>query len=637
MLPGISNLGEDSNVINIRGGSPFQNLILLDEAVIFNASHLYGLISIFNPESVNDVEIFKGSIPARYGGRSASVINIRQREGNNKKFNVAGGIGLVASRLTIEGPIIKEKASFLISARRSLVNLSGLTSFDPNRANFLDLNFKLSLKSSIKNKFYLSGYFGDDRNENGLDLSRRWGNRSLTFRWNHLFSDKLFSNTTLVFSEYTYRVTNEREAGSFQGTSKILNYDAKFDFSYYLSTHQLLNFGGGLNAVVSNPGDRLPLPQSGATIPIELDTELALIPYLYVEREGKIGKFSYNLGTRFTSFFNIGPEDVLLYGNENRSLENVIDTISYNVGEVSQRYIGIEPRGFLSYTINKNTSIKSSYTRNYQFLHLISNTLSPSPTDIWKLSDNYIRPTVSDQVSFGVYKNLKNNEIETSAEVYYRGSKNVVEYKDNADLILNENIETEILSGKGRAYGLELFIKKNTGKLTGWISYTLSKSETIVRSEIDELNINSGEYFPNNFDQTHQFSSTGIFNLSKRLSLSANFIFSTGKPTTLPAAKYELGGIVIPHFTERNKDRLPTYHRMDVSLKLIGKEDKVKSNGKMKKKKDYWTFSIYNLYGRRNVFSYLYRQGTISPEITEIVPFSVLSTAIPAITYNFKF
>lgn len=637
LLPGINNLGEDSNGVNIRGGSPSQNLILLDEAVVFNASHLYGLISIFNPESVNDVEIFKGSIPSRYGGRSASVINIRLREGNDKKFNVAGGIGLVASRLTVEGPLIKEKSSFLISARRSLINLSGLTTLDPNRANFLDLNFKLSLKSSVRNKFYLSGYFGDDKSENGLDLSRKWGNRTLTFRWNHLFSDKLFSNTSLVFSEYTYRVTNKREAGSFQGTSKILNYDSKFDLSYYLNKNQLVNFGGGLNAVTSNPGDRLPLPESGATIPIQLDTELALIPYLYFEQEGKLGKINYNIGARLTSFFNIGPEDIFLYATENRSLGNVIDTISYDAGEISQRYFGIEPRAFLSYTINQNTSLKSSYTRNYQYLHLISNTLTPSPTDIWKLSDTYIRPTITDQISLGIYKNLIDNEIETSAEIYYRGSKNVLEYKDNADLILNENVETEILFGKGRAYGLELFIKKNNGKLTGWVSYTLSKSETIVNNKIDELRINSGEYFPNNFDQTHQFSSTGIFTFSKRLSLSANFIFATGKPTTLPAAKYELGGIVIPHFTERNKDRLPTYHRLDVSLKLTGKEEKIKKNGKMKKKEDYWTFSVYNLYGRRNIFSYLYRQDGISPNITEIVPFSVLPTAIPAITYNFKF
>lgn len=637
LLPGISNLGEDSNGINIRGGSPSQNLILLDEAVIFNASHLYGLISIFNPESVNDAEIFKGSIPARYGGRNASVINIRQREGNNKEFNVAGGVGLVASRLTAEGPIIKDKASFLVSARRSLVNLSGLTTLDPSRANFLDLNFKLSLKANQKNKFYLSGYFGDDRSNNGLDLSRKWGNRTLTLRWNHIFNEKLFSNTSLIFSEYTYRVTNEREAGSFQGTSKILNYDAKFDYSYYLSHNQLINFGGGLNAVISNPGDRLPLPESGATIPIQLDTELALIPYLYLEREGKIGKFSYNLGARFSTFLNIGPEDVLVYGSEDRSLENVTDTISYDAGEVSQRYFSFEPRAFVSYTINNSSSLKYSYSRNYQFLHLISNTLSPSPTDIWKISDNYIEPTISDQISLGFYKNLKNNEFETSVEVYYRGSRNVVEYRDNADLLLNENIETEVLSGIGRAYGLEFFIKKNSGRLTGWMSYTLSKSETQVSNDNPTLSINSGEYFPNNFDQTHQFSTTGIYNISNRLSLSANFIFATGKPTTLPAAKYELGGIVVPHFTERNKDRLPTYHRMDVSLKLNGKQEKIKKNGKMKKKRDYWTFSVYNLYSRSNVFSYLYRQGEITPEITEIVPFSVLSTAIPAITYNFKF
>ncbi|MGB3465705.1 MAG: TonB-dependent receptor [Cyclobacteriaceae bacterium] len=637
LLPGINNLGEDSNGINIRGGSTSQNLVLLDEAVIFNTSHLYGLISIFNPESVNDVEIFKGSIPARYGGRSTSVISIRQRDGNDRELQVAGGLGLVAGRLTIEGPIIKEKSSFLISGRRSLVNLSGLTTLDPDRASFVDLNFKVNYKMNPRNKFYLSGYFGDDRSENRLDLFRKWGNRTASFRWNHLFSDRLFSNTSIIFSEYTCRVTDLREAGSFQGTSKILNYDAKFDFSYYAKSDRTYNFGGGLNALVSNPGDRLPLPESGATIPIQLDTELALLPYLYFEQEGNFSKFKYNIGARVTSFFNIGPEDVLIYGSENRTINNVTDTVSYKTGEVSKRYFGFEPRAFLSYRINTNTSVKTSYARNYQFLHLISNTLTPSPTDIWKLSDRYIKPVISDLVSLGYYKNLRNNEIETSAEIYYRRSKNVIEYRDNADLPLNENVETEILFGRGRAYGLELFMKKNSGNLTGWISYTLSKSETVVDNELEELRINSGEFFPNNFDQTHQFSATMIYHLSDRLSFSSNFVFATGKPTTLPAAKYELGGIVVPHFTERNKDRLPTYHRMDVSLKLEGKKNKVKRNGKLKKKEDYWTFSIYNLYGRRNVFSYLFVQDTVSPQITEIVPFSVLSTAIPSVTYNFKF
>ncbi|MEL7146370.1 MAG: TonB-dependent receptor, partial [Bacteroidota bacterium] len=323
LLPGINNLGEDSNGINIRGGSTSQNLILLDEAVIFNSSHIYGLISVFNPESVNDVEIFKGSMPARYGGRTSSVINIRQREGNDKQFNVAGGIGLVAGRLTVEGPIIKEKASFLVSARRSFLDLSGITSFDPERADFLDLNFKVNYRINDRNKIFLSGYFGNDRNENNLDQFRKWGNRTMTLRWNHVINGRLFMNTSAIFSEYTYRVTNLREAGSFQGTSRIINSDVKTDFSYYLAENQLINFGGGINVIKSNPGDRLPLPESGATNPVTLDTEVAVLPYLYAEKEGKFGQFQYNFGLRLTSFHNIGPEDVLLYDGENRSVETV--------------------------------------------------------------------------------------------------------------------------------------------------------------------------------------------------------------------------------------------------------------------------------------------------------------------------
>ena len=637
LLPGINNLGEDSNGINIRGGSASQNLILLDEAVIFNSSHVYGLISVFNPESVNDVEIFKGSMPARYGGRTASVINIRQREGNDKAFNVAGGIGLVAGRLTVEGPIVKEKASFLVSARRSLLDLSNITSFDPERADFLDLNFKVNYRFNERNKLFLSGYFGNDRNENGLDQFRKWGNRTMTLRWNHVINSRLFMNTSAIFSEYTYRVTNEREAGSFQGTSRIINNDLKTDFSYYLAKNQLVNFGAGINVIKSNPGDRLPLPESGATNPVTLDTEVAVLPYIYGEQEGRFGKFQYNVGLRLTSFHNIGPEDVLIYEGEDRTIDTIIDTVAYRTGEISQSYYGIEPRAFLGYQFNNSTAIKLSYARNYQYLHLISNTLTPSPTDIWKISDTYIKPTISDQISLGLYKNLRDNEIEASAEVYYRGSNNVIEYRDNADLLLNENVETEILFGTGRAYGLELFVKKSSGNLTGWISYTLSRSETRVSNANEALSINNGEYFPNNFDQTHQFSTTGIYTLSRRLSVSANFIFATGKPTTLPSAKYELGGIVVPHFTERNRDRLPTYHRLDVSLKLNGRANKIKKNGKVRKNQDYWTLSIYNVYSRKNVFSFLFRQSEDNPDITEVVPFSVLDNIIPSITYNFRF
>ncbi len=641
LLPGITNLGEDSNGINIRGGSTSQNLILLDEAVIFNSNHFFGLISVFNPESVNDVEIFKGNPPARFGGRNASVINIRQREGNDKNFNVAGGVGFVAGRLTVEGPIIKEKLSFLVSARRSVLafvlGITDFTSTGETTANFDDINFKINLKADPKNRFYLSGYVGNDRTSTQFQTFRRWGNRSLTSRWNHIFNDQLFLNTSLVFSEYQYRVTDQREPGSFLGTSKIFNYNFKLDFNYFLHKNQLLSFGGGLNTIQSNPGDRLPLFNENSTNPIQLDTEVAISPYLYFEQEGKFKQLNYNLGLRLTSFHSIGKDEVFIYDSPTRSPESVVDTITYKNGEIVKSYFGLEPRAFLSYQINNNSFLKTSYARNYQYLQLISNTITPSPTDIWKISDTYIEPSITNQYSFGYYRNLLNNKIEASAELYYRGSRNVLAFKDNADILLNERIETEVLSGIGRSYGLELYVKKNSGRLTGWISYALSKSETRVANEIPELEINSGDYFPTNIDQTHQFSATGIYSISKRLSISSNFIFVTGKPTTLPSAKFELNGITVPRFTARNQDRLPNYHRLDLSIRLSGKKGKIKKNKKIKKREDYWTFSIYNVYSRDNVFSLVFRETGMETNNTEIIPFIVLGDAIPSVTYNFKF
>lgn len=638
LLPGINNLGEDSNGINVRGGSADQNLILLDEATIYNASHFYGLISVFNPESVNDVEILKGSIPSQYGGRISSVINIRQKEGNNKEFHMAGGIGLVAARLTLEGPIKKDKSSFLIAGRRSILNLAirnaDFNNIGNNRANFEDFNFKVNLKPNEKNRLYVSGYYGNDRNETGFETFRRWGNRTLTFRWNRLLSEKLFSNFSVILSQYSYRVTDLREAGSFFGTSRIINYDTKLDFSYFLNPNNKFNFGSGTGLIRLNPGDRLPLPTSGSTNPVQLDTEHGFNSFLYANHETRVSRLKLAYGFRVSSLHNIGAGDVYIYDSEARSTDNIIDTVSYNTREVIKSYIGFEPRIAANIQLNSSMSIKASYNRNYQYLHLISNTISPAPTDIWKISDTYIKPTRADQYSIGLFKNFKNNEIETYVDFYYQDLNNILEYKTNADLLLNETIETEIISGTGRSYGLELMAKKSYGIFQGWISYSSSRTERKVQGPTPELTINDGRYFPANSDQTHQFSCTGLYSFSERLSGSANFIFSTGRPITLPSDKFEFNDIIIPHFTERNQDRLPNYHRLDLSLKLQGR--KVKKNGKIKKRIDYWTFSVYNVYARKNAFSYLFRESEVNPGQTEIVKYSILPTAIPAITYNFR-
>ncbi len=638
LFPGITNLGEDSNGINVRGGSADQNLILLDEATIYNSSHFYGLVSVFNPESVNDVEIMKGSIPARYGGRNSSVINIRQREGNYQNFQLSGGIGLVAARITGEGPINDGKGSFLIAGRRSILNLAlrniDFENLGRNRANFEDLNFKINYAVNSKNRLFLSGYYGNDRNETGLETFRRWGNRTLTFRWNRIISDKLFSNYSAIVSQYSYRVTDLREVGSFIGNSQIINYSLKADFTHFTSLRHKTDFGGGINLQRLNPGDRQPLPSSGSTNPVSLDTEHGLSPYLYAEHEVDLNKVKLTLGLRGAYLMNLGKGEVYQYGGELKSRDNITDTTHYESMEIINTHFGLEPRVSLNFKLNETSTIKASYISTVQYLHLISNTLSPSPTDIWKLSDTHINPTRSNQYSLGLYKNFNQNKIESSIEGYYRKLKNVIEFKPNADLELNEVIETEILDADGRTYGLEFLLRKKTGKFNGWVSYSISRSERRINSPVEELNINDGKYFPSNFDQTHQFSTTGIFEITRRLSASANFIFATGKPITLPSDVYEFNGIVVPHFTERNQDRLPDYHRLDISVKLMGR--RTKKDGSPKRLVDYWTFSVYNLYSRSNAFSYVYRESESDPTVTEIIPYSILPSAIPAITYNFR-
>lgn len=634
LQPGIKTIGEDASGIHVRGGRADQNLILLDEATIYNPNHFYGLISVFNPEAVNDVRIMKGFVPPSYGGRSASVMEVRQKEGNANKFGYSGGIGVLSARLLAEGPLKKGKSSFLASGRQSLLNLSlddfASSSVRRNRIRFQDLNLKLNSRPNQNNTFYLSGYFGNDRNTAGFNSIRNWGNKMVNMRWNHIFSPKLFANFSTFLSEYVYRIESSEEPGAFVSKSRIVDYSLKSDLTYSFNPSNELNFGFSSILHRLQPGDREPFNIDATTNTIRLDPELGLESALYLNQHTDFGPVRFNYGVRYSLFHNLGPEEVKVYDpNFSPSDTTIIDTLSFEKNEIIRKYGNFEPRFSANWIINQRTSLKASYSKTIQYLHLISNTLAPAPTDIWKLSDTYIPPGVSHQYSLGLYKNLKDNQWETNFELYYKDNLQDLAYRNGADLVFNENIETELLIGTGRSYGFEFYAAKKTGKVTGWVSYALSRSET--RLNEDEQRI----YVLNNFDKTHDLSTTWVYKFSDRISFSSNFILATGIPLTLPGDKYVFEGNLIPHFSDRNKSRLPNYHRLDLSLKWTGK--KLRNDGSQRKNRDFWIFTIYNAYARRNVNSYFFRESLQNPGFGEIVQYSIFGTIIPAITYNFKF
>lgn len=640
-LPGIRSVGEDATGLNIRGGDIDQNLILFDEAPIYNPNHFYGLISVFNPEVTNNVEIMKGHIPAQYGGRASSVINIYQREGNNQEFHASGGIGIVSGRLAVEGPIKKNESSYLFSIRRSLLNFSiedfVNSSLGDSRTNFQDINGKLNWNLNAKNRLFLSGYFGRDRNRAGFDAIRRWGNRSLSLRWNKIFNPRLFSNFTGIVSEYNYRIEDPQEVGSFIGTSFIRNYSAKADFGFLINPRNTLDFGLQTTLHRLLPGERQPFDEDASAIPIELDKEDALESAMYAAHHSELSRnLSIQYGLRVSSLHNMGPGDIFVYQSGVPKEDNTIsDTLSYRSGQVFERKFNFEPRISLNVKLTNKQSIKASFSRTAQYIHLLSNTVSPSPTDIWKLSDRNIRPTLASHYSLGYYTNSNNEAWEFSAEVYYKNISNVIDFKDGADLLFNSNVETELLSGMGRSYGLELFIKKNIGDFRGWLSYTLSRAEQRFDSPYESLQINSGSFFPTDFDRLHDVTITSLYQWTSRLSVSATFNYNSGRPLTLPVGKFVFDNKIVPHFEDRNLHRLPEYSRLDLSLRLKGKA--VRRSGDVRKNSDEWVLTLYNAYARKNIYSYFFRESEENPGETEAIPYSIFGTIIPSITYNFRF
>ncbi len=637
LLPGVTTVGEGAAGFNVRGGSIDQNLVILDEAPVYNSSHLFGFFSVFNPDAVKNVELYKGGIPARYGGRLSSILDVRMREGNNKGFQAQGGVGTIFSRLALEGPIAKDKASFLVAGRRSYIDVLAKPFLDEDlgdiKLNFYDLTLKTNLKAGEKDQLFLSAYLGRDVFQFGPGAGFNWGNKTSTLRWNHLFNDRLFSNFTLYYSNYDYELKFGDDEDTFDWNARIINLSAKPEFSYYINPNNLIRFGGQsifyefqpANAVSNNVGEIIDFSQA---------KQFALESGVFIEQELKINRLKINYGLRYSDFRYLGGRNRYDYGiglpGQERPLTNVQEVPT---GETIATYNNFEPRAAIQFQLNSSSSLKASYNRMAQYIHLLSNTTASIPLDIWTPSTNNIEPQLANQVALGYFRNFKDNTYELSAETYYKTFDKLVDYIDGADLILNELVEGQVLEGEGRAYGVETMLKKNEGRLTGWINYTLSRTERKV------VGISNNEWYPSRFDQTHNFNITALYDLSKRAFFTATFIYNTGTPVTLPASGYYQQGLFVPNVDDgaRNNYRLPAYHRLDLSITLDRNPNKPQ-----KRWEGQWVFGVYNLYARRNTFSIYGDQGNVRLNPTDLanaeaIRFAVFGSVIPAISYNFKF
>ena len=617
LLPGISSSSEGSSGFNVRGGSSSQNLILLDEAPVYSASHLMGFFSVFNSDALKDVTVFKGGIPANYGGRASSVLDITMKDGNNKKFAVAGGLGLISSRATLEGPIIKDKMSFIASGRRSYADLVGKTAGlldDEMNLYFYDLNTKLNYKLNDKNRIYLSSYFGKDV-FGFASMGMNWGNTTGTMRWNHIFGSKLFSNTTFIYSNYNYGFNIGEDMTMSSG---IEDYGFKQDFSWFSNPNNTIKFGFNSTYHTFYPGELISDDEESET-EIVLDKKQAFESGMYISNHQKIvNNFSADYGLRVSMFNQIGEGWANTYNSNNE----ISDSVFFEKGELMQTYLEYEPRLSLNYTFNKSTSLKASYNRMSQYMHLLSNSTSGQPTDTWMPSTNNLKPQIVTQYSLGYFKNFNNNNYEFSVEGYYKDMNNVLDYEDGTDIMLNENIEASILSGKGRSYGIEFYLKKKYGKFSGWVSYTLARTE----NKID--GINNNQWYAAKYDKIHDLSLVGTYKFNKRLSLSASWVYYTGNAVTFPSGKYIYDGYQLPYYTERNGYRMPDYHRLDLNFHIEGKEKKRFSSS--------WDFSIYNAYNRYNAYSITFQESEANPGTSEAVQLSLFGI-VPSITWNFKF
>ena len=635
LLPGVSSAGEGASGFNVRGGAADQNLILFDEAIIYNSSHLFGLFSVFNSDAIKEVKLFKGGIPSSYGGRLSSVLDVYQKDGNNQKTSINGGIGAISSRFLIEGPIQKNQSSFLVASRGTYAHLFLKLTDIENIAYFYDINTKSNFVIDNRNKIFLSGYFGRDLFKLDGTFMNTYGNSTLNFRWNHLINDKTFSNTSLIFSDYYYGL--ELDFVGFDWKSGIKNLNLKFDLKNYYSNEFQFNYGLNFIYYDFNPGTIGPLTADSGFNFSKLNKKFAFENSTYFDVLHKISnRLSMRYGIRINQFLRLRQNGLQKYIDNNplfydidlgiydpaKPLANNFD----NNSSVFKTYNNFEPRINISYSFN-NQSIKASYNRLNQYLHLISNTSSPTPLDIWVPSGPYIKPQKLDQFAFGYFKRMKKLKIET--EIFYKKIKNRLDYIDGADLVANDNIETVILAGKSRAYGIEFLLKKSDGRHKFWLAYTLSKSEqkTAGRNS-SENGINMSEWYNTPYDKPHDISINSEYRINKKLKIVGNFIFQTGQPTNYPNSQYTYMNLNVPNYGKRNSQRLPNYHRMDVNLTLNPEK-------KNKKVESSWVFGIYNLYNRDNASSIIFRRNneTLKNEAVQISIFGI----VPSVTYNFKF
>ncbi|MFZ9956782.1 MAG: TonB-dependent receptor [Flavobacteriales bacterium] len=636
-LPGVSTVGEGATGFNVRGGNIDQNLILLDEAPVFNSSHLFGFFSVFNPDAVKSVKLIKGGINAQYGGRASSVLDVRMKEGNKNKYTGSGGVGVIFSRLTLEGPIpfTKKKASFIVAGRRSYIDVLSKPfrkgDLKDAKFYFYDFTAKANWDINNRNKVFLSGYFGRDVFGSST-FGFNWGNSTTTLRWNHLINEKIFLNTTAYYSNYDYNLGTAIADGASDGfnwKSNIINYSIKPEFTWYPNTKNTVRFGAQSILYDLKPGTA-EFSSGGIKSSITLADKNALETAVYIDNEQKIGsKIIVSYGLRFSGYQFIGKGKSYEYKDTLVGKEKeLISTTDNEAGKIIQEYYNPEPRVAFKYDVNSKSSIKASYNRMSQYIHLLSNTAASTPLDMWTLSTNNIAPQIANQVAAGYFRNIGTKSIvETSVEVYYKTMTNQLEYIQNASLLLNETYEGQLLAGLGRSYGVELFARKNEGRLTGWVSYTFSRSERQTES------INQNNWYPARFDKTHNVNLIASYNLTKRIELGANFVFTTGAPSTFPNSKISVQGLNYAHIANdaRNNYRITPYHRVDLSITF---KPKVKENRKWYGE---WVVSVYNVYARKNAFTIYFRTNPEDPKQTQAVQYTIISTVIPSVSYNFKF
>lgn len=634
-LPGVKTVGEGTVGFNVRGGTAGQNLILFNDAVIYNPSHLFGFFSAFNPDIIKSVDLYKSAIPAKYGGRLSSVLDVTTREGNKKKLVGAGGIGPLTGRLTLEGPIVTDKTSFLIGGRTTysdwLLRQLPNGAYSNSQASFYDVNLNITHEANDRNSLYLTGYLSRDKFRLNSDSLYSYQNQTAALKWKHVFTNKLYGLFTGSYSRYQYSVASSKKPlEAFQFNFAIAQSTAKADFTYYPNARHTVDFGLSATHYKLNPGTLQPAGTSSLIAPDVVPAEQGLEQALYIgDRFDVTPRLSLNVGLRYSLFMNLGPRPVYDYvPGVSRSESTIQDTVMYGSGKVIKTYQGPEYRLALRFALSDQSSVKVSYNRLRQYLNMISNTVAVSPLDSWKLSDSYIRPQVGDQYSIGYYHNLRGNTIELSAEAYYRTLQNQLDYKSGAVLLLNHHLETDVVQAEGKAYGIELMVKKMSGKLNGWLSYTYARSLLRTPATYAADRINGGNWYPSSYDKPHDVTLVGNYKVNRRLSFSLNVTYSTGRPITLPLAKYQLGGAERVYYSDRNQYRIPDYFRTDLSMNIEG-------NHKVKKlAHSSWSFGVYNLTGRRNAYSVYF--STVGGDIRGY-KLSIFGQPIPTLTYNFRF